>query len=128
MATREHRTVGDDLSPAEREILALLCSGEDAQSARAREQLQAARWAGYAHEDCECFLITVAEQNGRPVIGHDGGPFSMLEVSAGHEALGLMELWVVGGYLHSVDYTPFGDDHDHLPTPDEYSFTLADRG
>jgi hypothetical protein len=50
----------------------------------------------------------------------------MAEVADGAETLGLLELWVVDGRLHSVNYMPFGDEHVALPAPEEYTITLID--
>lgn len=126
MTIQHDRLVGGAFSPAEGELLDLLCSGNDSQSVLAREQRATATWGGYEHDGCECFLISVTTREGSPVIEHDGGPFSMAEVSDGTETLGLLELWVVGGLLHSVNYMPFGEDHVALPTAANYEITLIE--
>lgn len=126
--THDHdRLVGDDLTPHENAILDLLCSGDDAPSASVRAQRATATWGGHEHEDCECFLILVDADGPHPCIAHDGGPFSMAEVSDGVETLGLLELWVVDGHLHSVNYMPFGGDHVALPSPDDFRITVIER-
>lgn len=127
MNTRQDRTAGEALSPTEHEILALLCSGNDPQSATAREQLSAARWGSYPYEDCECLLLSIENPDALPLIDHDGGPFSMVEVCQDNQGLGFLELWVVDGYLHSIDYMPFKDDHIRLPASDEYNLELLER-
>lgn len=124
MTIQYDRLVGGAFSPAEGELLDLLCSGKDSQSSLAREQRVTATWGGYEHEGCGCFLISVTTREGNPLIVHDGGPFSMAEVSDGMETLGMLELWVVDGLLHSVNYMPFGDDHVALPTAEDYKITL----
>lgn len=53
MNHRPPRTPGEELRPTELELLVLLCSGTDAESALARQQLEYARWGGYEFEDCE---------------------------------------------------------------------------
>lgn len=123
MSSRRDR-VGDAFRPAELELLTLLCSGDDASSARARDQLSAASWGGYEHDDCDCFLVRVDPRSDPALIEHDGGPLSTVEVSASGETLGFVELWAVDGYLHSVTYMPFGDDHDRLPTAAECAVPL----
>ncbi|WDH79724.1 hypothetical protein PTQ19_04580 [Microbacterium esteraromaticum] len=124
----QQRPVGTHLTRTERQLMELLCSGTDAQSAIAREQLMQAQWGGYPHAECECFLLTFAGRAGLAPIDHDGGPFAMVEVSAHGETLGFIELWVVDGYLHSVDYMPFGDDHVQIPTRETHELTFAGRG
>lgn len=126
MNDQHHRLVGESFSPLEGELLDLLCSGEDAASSIARAQRATARWGGYEHAGCECFLISTTSGDGTPPIDHDGGPFAMAEVADGTSALGFLELWVVDGYLHSVNFMPFGDDHVGLPTPDSCTITLID--
>lgn len=126
MNEQHDRHVGEALSAQEGELLDLLCSGEDPESAIARTQRAAATWGGYEHEGCECFLILCSSKGGVPPIDHDGGPFSMAEVSDGKETFGLLELWVVDGRLHSINYMPFGDAHVALPTPADYTITLID--
>lgn len=42
------------------------------------------------------------------------------------ETLGLLELWVTDGRLHSVNDMPFGDGHIALPVPDDHTITLID--
>lgn len=91
----------------------------------AREQLRAASWGGYEFDECDCFLISVPPLPEASRISHDGGPFSVLEVSRAGEGLGHLELWVVDGYLHSVDYMTFGD-HEKLPALEEVSLELLD--
>lgn len=123
MSTQSDRRVGDPFSTVENELLDILCAGEDPASSIARAQRATATWGGHEHDGCECFLISVAPADGSPTIDHHGGPFASAEVSDGAEALGLLELWVVDGRLHSVDYLPFGEDHVALPAPDRYTIT-----
>ncbi len=124
MSAENYRSIGEAFSPLENALLDILCSGEDAASSIARAQRATATWVGYGHDGCECFLIAVAPTS--TAIEHDGGPFALAEVSDGAETLGLLELWVVDGRLHSVNYMPFGDDHIALPPPDDYTITLTD--
>lgn len=126
MSAENYRSIGEAFSPLENALLDILCSGEDAASSIARAQRATATWGGYEHDGCECFLIAVAPTDGSAAIEHDGGPFALAEVSDGAETLGLLELWVVDGRLHSVNYMPFGDDHIALPSPDDYTITLTD--
>lgn len=127
MPAFEARVAGDDFTPAERQLLDLLCSGRGPQSVVARRQLRMARWGGYEYEDCKCFLIQNPLSSTASPIEHDGGPFTMIEVSAGSEFLGLLELWVVEGYLHSVTYMPFGGDHVELPTVSEFELNFIEH-
>jgi hypothetical protein len=120
------RKAGDPFTSNERDLLELLCGGDDPQGVVAREQLRSARWEGYEFEDCDCFRVSVAELPQSSRIRHEGGPFSVLEVSHRGECLGLMELWVVDGYLHSVNYMPFADNHDTLPGPADFDLKLLD--
>ncbi len=117
VSTRANRTVGDDLTPDERELLRRLSAGSGEQSALLREQLTVATWGGYEHASCECFLLHLAPDVPLPRVEHDGGPFAVLEVADGTVPLGMLELWVVDGLAHSVTYMPFGGDHARLPTP-----------
>lgn len=126
-SSRQVRRVGESFNADEASLLEILCGGDDSQSAIAREQRAIATWNGYAHDDCECFLIRTASTEGVPLIEHDGGPFAMAEVSDRTETLGLLELWVVDGMLHSVDYMPFGYDHVALPSLADFTITLIAR-
>lgn len=114
MPPRTDRTVGESLTGSERELLEFLCSGDDEQSERARIQLRSARWGGYEHDGCECFLVRCSRDEST-LVHHDGGPFSVAEVRDGEETVGHLEMWVVDGLLHSVTYMPFADHHDALP-------------
>lgn len=116
--TRSERVIGEALSPLESRLLDLLCGGDDPASAAARAQRATVTWGGYQHDDCQCFLLCTDPSGELPPIEHEGGPFALAEVSDGTDALGLLELWVVDGLLHSVDYAPFGDGHDAMPSPD----------
>ncbi len=126
MTEQRQRLEGAAFSSTERTLLSILCSGMNPDSVIARAQLTSASWGGYEHADCECFLISVAPANGMPAIEHDGGPLSLAEVAREEITLGLLELWVVDGLLHSVNYMPFGEDHDVLPSPSDYTITLID--
>lgn len=126
MSALNNRRIGEAFSPLENVLLDILCSGAAIESLNARAQRATATWGGYEHDGCECFLISVAPADGAPTIEHDGGPFTLAEVADGAETLGLLELWVVDGRLHSVNYMPFGDGHVALPAPDEYTITLID--
>lgn len=119
------RAVGSAFSPKEQTLLDLLCCGTQHHRDLAREQLRAASWGGYEFDECDCFLISVPPLPEASRISHDGGPFSVLEVSRAGEGLGHLELWVVDGYLHSVDYMTFGD-HEKLPALEEVSLELLD--
>jgi len=114
MPVMEGRAVGEALRREERELLDLLCAGGGPAAAVARAQLASARWGGYEHGTCGCFLVRCEASLLR--IPHDGGPFSTAEVFAGDAAVGILELWVVDGRLHSVTYMPFGDDHVDMPS------------
>ena len=124
MSAQNYRRIGEAFSLLENALLDILCSGADTGSSNTRAQRATATWGGYEHDGCECFLISVAPADGVPPIEHDGGPIAMAEVADGAETLGLLELWVVDGRLHSVNYMPFGDEHVALPSPDEYRITL----
>lgn len=126
MGRRPEREIGGHFTPAERDLLELLCQGRDPRLARAREQLSHARWGGYQLDDCECFLISVPELPRSLHISHQGGPFSVVEVSQDGVCLGHLDLWVVDSYLHSVDYMPFGDDYQKLPDPERCDLTRLD--
>lgn len=125
MNDENRRLAGEAFRPLEAALLDILCSGTDTASSIARAQRTTATWGGYEHNDCECFLIAAPADAGLP-IEHDDGPFAMAEVADGAETLGLLELWVVDGRLHSVNYMPFGDEHVALPAPDDYTITLID--
>lgn len=126
MNSDNNRRIGEALTPLENALLDILCSGVDSGSSIARMQRAIATWGGYEHDGCDCFLISIASTNEIPSIEHEGGPFAVAEVSDGMETLGLLELWVVDGLLHSVNYMPFGDEHVTLPVPDEYMIMLID--
>lgn len=126
MAEQRQRLKGEAFSSTERALLSILCSGTNPDSEIARTQLAAASWGGCEHADCECFLISVARADGMPIIEHDGGPLSLAEVARDEITLGLLELWVVDGLLHSVNYMPFGEEHVELPSPNDYTITLID--
>lgn len=102
--------------PNELALLERLCSGDWVGCQQAREQVGAARWAGFGYDGCECFLIEVADADNQPVIpGNVGGPFSSVEVFNGDECVGHLNLWVVDGLLHSVDFMPFDLPDTALP-------------
>ncbi|WP_417372898.1 hypothetical protein [Glutamicibacter protophormiae] len=126
MPAFEGRLAGDEFTPTEKQLLDRLCSGLGPESFSARRQLQTARWGGYEYEGCKCFLIQIPASSTAPLINHDGGPFTMLEVSADSESFGMLELWVLDGLLHSVTYMPFGEDHVELPTAAEFELTLIE--
>ncbi len=126
MTRNTARFVGESFSPLENALLDILCSGAGAAASTARAQLSQATWGGYEFDECDCFLISVTPTPGSRAIMHDGGPFSFAEVSDGTHGLGFLELWVVDGRLHSVNYMPFGDDHVALPSPDDHTITLID--
>ncbi|MGP5229207.1 hypothetical protein [Arthrobacter rhombi] len=108
------RAVGSAFSAKEKTVLDLLCSGDHPYRELAREQLRVASWGGYQLDECDCFLISVPKLPKAARIRHGGGPFSTLDVSRAGEGLGQLDLWVVDGYLHSVDYMTY-DDHEMLP-------------
>ncbi|HRO31440.1 MULTISPECIES: hypothetical protein [Micrococcaceae] len=126
MKARRQRMAGDPFTSLERVLLELLCGGDDPHRVPVREQLRSARWGGYEFEDCDCFRLSVAELPPSTRIHHEGGPFSVLEVRRRGECLGLVELWVIDGYLHSVNYMSLADDHDTLPGPAEFDLQLVD--
>lgn len=126
MAQQADRTVGGAFTARERELLDLLCAGDAPQHDLARAQLRDARWGGYELDACECFLIAVDAAGGSTRIRHGGGPFASLVVSRAGEAVGLLDLWVVDGVLHSVNFMPYGDDHDELPDPHTCVLTPVD--
>ena len=127
MDNRPKRVPGGELRPAELELLALLCSGTDAVSAKARQQLKFARWGGYQFKECECFSISFTSKRDCQSVRHGGGPFSTVLVSKDGKELGHLDLWVVAGYLHSVDYMPFEDGPGHLPTAENYTLEFSER-
>jgi hypothetical protein len=118
------RKIGDPFTSHESALLELLCGGDDPRHVLARQQLQSARWGGYEFEDCDCFRLSISQLPQSSRIRHEGGPFSVLEVSHRGECLGQVELWVVDEYLHSVDYMPFADHHDALPGPADFDLKL----
>lgn len=107
----ENRRPGTNFTPNERTLLDLLCEGETADFARAREQLKLAKWSGYAYDTCECFTISVPGVSQTQLISHNGGPLSLRAVERDGEVVGFIELWVIHGQIHSLDYLPFADDH-----------------
>ncbi|WP_404286039.1 hypothetical protein [Glutamicibacter arilaitensis] len=127
MRPRTSRSNGEELSQAERGILALLCSGTDAESAKARQQLQFARWDGFQFDECECFLIAVTNRTNCSRISHVGGPFSSATVMQNEIALGHLDLWIVDGYLQSLDYMPFENHPGYMPLTTEYTFNFIGR-
>jgi hypothetical protein len=63
-----------------------------------------------------CFLVAVPAGADVPTIPpHVGGPIATLEVAAGDEPLGLLELWVEDSRLHSLDYNTLGDRAGETP-------------
>ena len=110
------RAPGDPLSLHERALLELLCSGTWHGTVEARQQLAHARWGGLQFDDCECFLVEVPEHLDLPRIPkRSGGPFATVEVPDEETALGHLNLWVVDGLLHSVDYMTFDAPDEKLP-------------
>lgn len=107
------RAAGSAVSVKEQALLDLLCRGSHPLRGLAREQLRFASWGGYQYDECDCFLISVPKLPKTSRIRHSGGPFSVVDVSRAGEGLGQLELWVVNGYLHSVDYMTY-DDHENL--------------
>ncbi len=122
--TSHGRDTGGAFSEKEQAILDLLCRGDDPERGRAREQLRFAAWGGYAFDECDCFLISVPRQPKDARLSQDDGPLSVLDVSRDGEGLGHLELWVIDGRLHSVDYSTF-EDHDALPDLHEAQLTLV---
>ncbi|PQZ92853.1 hypothetical protein CQ018_10245 [Arthrobacter sp. MYb227] len=119
------REPGDPLTSLEKALLARLCAGDWKGSSEAREQLVHARWGGYSVEGCECFLIQIPPERALPLVPKfSGGPFAFLDVSGAELGFGLLELWLEGGVLHSVDYIPLdGSDGDKLPGLEHVSGT-----
>lgn len=99
MTTQRNRSTGEGFSNLEGQLLDLLCGGRDRQSEMASAQRITATWGGY----------------------------ELAEVSDAAERLGLLEQWVEGGRLHSINYMPFGDEHVELPSPAEFEISLIDR-
>jgi hypothetical protein len=105
-------------------MLDLLCRGDDPLRELAREQLRLASWGGHQFDECDCFLISVPTLPDASRIQHGGGPFSALGVVRAGEGLGTLDLWVVDGYLHSVDYMTYGD-HEALPDLEDDSLDFV---
>ncbi|HCJ55812.1 hypothetical protein ACTXM3_17795 [Glutamicibacter arilaitensis] len=127
MDSRPVRDKGDEFRADELEVLALLCSGSDDESAKARQQLKYARWGGYQFDDCDCFCISFPSKRDCESIRHSGGPFSTVAVSKDGTVLGHLDLWLLDGYLRSVDYMPIEDDPGHLPTTRDYTLEFSGR-
>ncbi|GAA1993985.1 hypothetical protein GCM10009718_34730 [Isoptericola halotolerans] len=105
------RRPGAPLTPHETALLERICAGTWRGAAEARAQLAHARWGGKDHEGDACFVLDVPTEVGLPRIPpHDGGPIAELEVADGETPLGMLELWVEDGVLHSLDYSTYGDD------------------
>lgn len=106
-ATRRH---GASLTPHESALLERICAGNWRGAEEARAQLVHARWGGKAHDGDACFLIEVPARADVPRIpSHPGGPITTLDVVDGDTSLGMLELWVEDGRLHSMDYSTFSD-------------------
>jgi len=104
------RRPGAPLTPLESALLERICAGSWRGSEEARAQLVHARWGGKDHDGDACFLIDVPAGADVPRIpSHAGGPIATLAVADGDEHLGLLELWVDDGQLHSLDYSTFSD-------------------
>ena len=123
MTRRSERRLGDAFTAVERRLLDLLLAGDDADAARA--QLESASWGGYGFDDCDCFLIRVDHVRAAR-FRHDGGPFISADVEQDDESIGMLELWVVDGLLHSVDFMPWGDNHRELPAPERHRITVVE--
>src|SRR5690606_13634638 len=91
MDSRPVRDKGDEFRTDELELLALLCSGSDDESAKARQQLKYARWGGYQFDDCDCFCISFPSKRDCESVRHAGGPFSTVAVSKDGTVLGLLD-------------------------------------
>jgi hypothetical protein len=105
--TRRH---GTPLTPHEFALLERVCAGSWRGAEEARAQLVHARWGGKDHDGDACFLIDVPARADMPRIpSHEGGPIATLDVVDEDEPLGILELWVDDGRLHSLDYSTFGD-------------------
>lgn len=124
MHPTSQRQVGDELSTTEYQLLTTLCAGQDPRFVQAQAQLERAYWAGNQIADCACPLIGVTGKTSLTPIKFGGGPFATLEAIREGEGVGLVHLWVVDGFLHSVDYIPHDNDeiHDVLPDPGTYTF------
>ncbi|GAB3093893.1 hypothetical protein [Isoptericola nanjingensis] len=104
------RRPGAALTPLESALLERICAGTWPGSEEARAQLVHARWGGKDHDGDACFLIDVPAGADVPRIpSRAGGPIEALSVVDGDEHLGLLELWVDDGRLHSLDYSTFSD-------------------
>lgn len=106
-APRRH---GASLTSHESALLELICAGNWRGAEEARAQLAHARWGGKDHDGDACFLIDVPARADVPRIpSHAGGPIATLDVADKDKPLGLLELWVDDGRLHSLDYSTFSD-------------------
>lgn len=116
MQPAQQRVPGDPFNAHERQLLDLLCSIDADGADIARAQAAGARWGGRQLASCECFLIWVPDHGETARIPQpSGGPYASVVVSAGEDSLGTLDLWVVDGMLHSIDYMPFGEGGERLP-------------
>ncbi|MFJ2619791.1 hypothetical protein [Glutamicibacter sp. NPDC087344] len=114
--SNNRRMIGSRLTPNEILLLERLSSGDWAGSRQAPQQAAYDSWGGLQFEDCEDFLIDIPEHlNLDKIPSLPGGPFSILEVFEEKLFLGHLELWVLDGVLHSVDYITFGAPDRILP-------------
>lgn len=120
MKNDPRRMPGDPLSPHERALLEILCSGKWPGTTEAREQAAHARWGGREFDECECFLVDIPGHLNLPRIPkRSGGPFATVDVHDGDVALGHLNLWAVDGLLHSVDYMTFDVPDERLPAMEQ---------
>lgn len=107
------RHAGALLTPHESALLERICAGTWNGSEEARAQLVHARWGGKDHEGDACFLIDIPAEADVPRIPpHEGGPIATLAVVEGDTHLGLFELWVNAGRIHSLEYPTYSDTSD----------------
>lgn len=72
------------------------------------------RGGGHELDECGRPLISLPKLPKASRIRHDGGPFSVPDVSRDGKGLGHLELWLADGYLPCGDYMPF-DGQEMLP-------------
>jgi hypothetical protein len=113
LANDAPRHAGARLTPLESALLERICAGTWRGAEEARAQLVHARWGGKDHEGDACFRIDIPAEADVPTIPpHGGGPIVTLAVADGDTHLGLLELWVNDGRIHSLEYPTYSDTSD----------------